>query len=132
MRMRMRCNQFGLALAGLLVVSAISLPVKSAVAADAMPKAASEISRKAPIKVYEPGTLAPGAYTVIDRLWVSGWRTVFDVPRYPDAESAVRALLHEAERMGGDGVVNMHCMQSAGVVSRWGGHYCYGSVIKLK
>jgi hypothetical protein len=126
--MRMEFKRLSMALAAALVgVCAVSLPVNAAETAPA-----PSVARKAPIKVYEPGALAPGAYTVIDRLWASNWRSVFDVPRYPDAESAIRAFLNEAERLGGDGVVNMHCMQSAGVVSRWGGHYCYGSVIKLK
>jgi hypothetical protein len=117
----MQWKRFNLPLVAAVVTFTVSVSVS---AADAV--------SKTPIKVYEPGALAPSAYTVIDRLWVSKWRTAFDVPRYPDAESAIRAFLNDAERMGGDGVVNMHCMQSAGVVARWGGHYCYGSVIKLK
>jgi hypothetical protein len=84
------------------------------------------------VKAYEPGALAPADYAVIDRLWVSRRQSAFDVHRYRDVESAQQALLAEAARLGGDGVVNMHCMQSAGVVERWGGYYCYGNVIKLK
>ena len=130
--MRMNCKPVNLLLVVAVAAGSLSLPAYAAdVLPDAVPKKAPATAR-APIKVYEPGALAPSAYTVIDRVWVSSWRSVFDVPRYPDAESAIRAFLNDAERMGGDGVVNMHCLQSAGVVARRGGHYCYGSVIKLK
>ena len=124
----MQWKRFKLPLVAAVTVCTLSLSVN---AADTTP-AAPVAPRGTPIKVYEPGALVPGAYTVVDRPWVSRWRTAFDVPRYPDAESAIRAFLNDAERMGGDGVVNMHCLQSDGMVARWGGHYCYGSVIKLK
>jgi len=97
-----------------------------ALAADAPPKA--------PIMDYEPGTIAPGEYTVIDRLWVARWRSAFDVPAYDNEDSARRALLDAAADRGGDGVVNLYCLASAGIGAgvTLGGHYCYGNVIKLK
>jgi hypothetical protein len=125
----MKVKRFGLVVLAAISICGVSL---SGYVADVRAQGAPERSSNTPIKVYEPGAIAPGSYTVIDRLWVSRWRTVFDVPRYADAESAVRAFLNEAERAGGDGVVNMNCLQSSGTVERWGGHYCYGSVIKLK
>jgi len=93
----------------------------------------------APVKVYAPGAISPARYTVIDRLWVARWRTAFDVPSQADAVSARRALLDEAVRAGGDGVVNLHCLSDStmgdmgGVTgSEAAAHYCYGTVIKLK
>jgi hypothetical protein len=81
-----------------------------------------------PVKIYQVGTIAPSSYTVIDRLWVGRWRTAFDVPSHADAAAATRELLEEAARIGGEGVVNLHCLARADGAS----HYCYGNVIKLK
>lgn len=109
-----------------------------ALAADASVEPPAEVlgnvATKAQVKDYEAGTIAPGAYTVIDRISVARWRSAFDVPAYADQASARRALLNEAARIGGDGVVNLHCIESAGPGAgvALGGHYCYGNVIKLK
>jgi hypothetical protein len=82
----------------------------------------------APARLYAVGTLAPSRYTVIDRLWVARWRTAFDVPTQPDAAGAANELLAEATRVGGDGVVNLHCLAREPGAA----YYCYGNVIKLK
>jgi hypothetical protein len=95
----------------------------------------------AEIKDYAVGELSPGEYTVVDRLWVARRGSAIEAPRHADQASAKRALLDEAARIGGDGVVNLHCMESVVVSARLatieskvfgGSHYCYGSVIKLK
>jgi nitrogenase subunit NifH len=56
------------------------------------------------------------------------------VPAHADKETARRALLDEAARIGGEGVVNLHCIESTGPGAgvTLGGHYCYGNVIKLR
>jgi hypothetical protein len=71
---------------------------------------------------------------VIDRLWVASWRSAFDVPAYDNEATARRALLDAAADRGGDGVVNLHCLEATGPGAgvTFGGHYCYGNVIKLK
>ena len=71
---------------------------------------------------------------MIDRIPVGRWRSAFYVLAYAKQESARRALLDEAARIGGDGVVNLYCVESFGVgaVVTLGGHYCYGNVITLK
>ena len=114
-----------------VVLTVICAAMVPAMAADATPDT-SPASTTTTIIVYPPGTIAPGDYTVIDRAWVSRKRTAFDMPRHRDVEAAQNALLQEAARLGGDGVVNMHCMHSTGVIAAWGGYYCYGNVIKLK
>ena len=95
---------------------------------------AADAPGRPPVREYEPGTIAPGEYTVIDRLSIAHWRSAFTIPAYANQESARRALLEEAARRGGDGVVNLHCIASAGFGAgvALGGHYCYGNVIKLK
>jgi hypothetical protein len=129
----MKRRGYGKAAAVLGVMCAIGAISSLSLAADAPPGAAkAPVTEARVVKVYEPGTLAPTDYAVIDHLWVSRWRTAFDVPRHRDQASAQQALLNEAARMGGDGVVNMHCLQSAVVLVRWGQHYCYGNVIRLK
>jgi len=81
-----------------------------------------------PAKLYAVGTIAPSAYTVIDRLWAARWRTAFGVPSQADANAAAQELLDEAARVGGDGVVNLHCLARGND----SGYFCYGNVIKLK
>ena len=109
-----------------------------ALAADArvVPPAevSGNVSTKASVREFEAGTIAPGAYTVIDRIPVAHWRSAFNAPAYANQESARRALLDDAARRGGDGVVNLHCIESTGPGAgvALGGHYCYGNVIKLK
>ena len=95
---------------------------------------AADAPAKAPVTDYQAGTIAPSEYSVIDRIPVAHWRSAFYVPAYANQASARRALLDEAARRGGDGVVNLHCIESAGFGAgvALGGHYCYGNVIKLK
>jgi hypothetical protein len=121
---------YGMPAAVLSVICALCAVASPVLAADT-PQGNAKLEARV-VKAYEPGALAPADYTVIDRLWVSRRQTAFDVRRHGDLESAQQALLAEAARVGGDGVVNMHCVQSAGVIERRSGHYCYGNVIKLK
>ena len=113
----------------------------SAVAAFLMLGCLLRAVQAADVKDYAVGELSPGEYTVMDRLWVARRGSAIEVPRHADQASAKRALLDEAARIGGDGVVNLHCGESAVVSARLatieskvfgGSHYCYGSVIKLK
>jgi hypothetical protein len=94
---------------------------------------ARESGRAAAVE-FEPGTIAPSEYVVIERLPVGRWSSAVYVPTYANAESARSALLETAGRIGGDGVVNLYCLAStapgAGLI--FGGHYCYGNVVKLK
>jgi hypothetical protein len=100
------------------------------VAAALAPAAANASEPGAPIRVFDAGELALSGYTVVKRLWTQSLRASFWVPEYSDAAAAIAALTAEAQDLGADGVVNLHCVNDSG---GWGGGYtCYGLAIKLK
>lgn len=82
---------------------------------------------------YPAGALAPAQYRVIARVPASHWLTAITPRTFADQSTARAALLNEAARRGGDGVVNVTCLRAGGVGSGalLPGHYCFGSVIKL-
>ena len=88
----------------------------------------------ASVKVYAAGALASTGYAVIRRVSATHWLTAITVRTYGTEEAARQALLDTAEREGGDGVMNLQCLRSAGPGSGalLRGYYCYGNIIKLK
>jgi len=77
------------------------------------------------VKVYDAGELPPNRYTVIKRLWTQDWQSMFWLPTYTDAGSAVSVVTKEAAALGADGVVNLNCVKD-------GRYYCYALAIKLR
>ena len=88
----------------------------------------------ASVKVYAAGALASTGYAVIRRVSATHWLTAITVRTYGTEEVARQALLDTAAREGGDGVMNLQCLRSAGPGSGalLRGYYCYGNIIKLK
>lgn len=86
----------------------------------------------APITEYAAGALAPADYRVISHIPASQWLTALTPRTFADQPAARAALLNEAARRGGDGVINVHCLRAGGVGAGTllPGHYCQGSVIK--
>ena len=100
------------------------------VAAILAPAAANANAPGAPIRVFDAGELTLSSYTVVKRLWTQSLRASFWVPEYSDAAAAIAGLTAEAQDLGADGVVNLHCVNDSG---GWGGGYtCYGLAIKLR
>ncbi len=88
----------------------------------------------APAKAYEAGAIAPNSYRVIRRVEATNWLSAITVRTYGSEDAAKQALLATATHEGGDGVMHIQCLRSAGPGSGallWG-HYCYGNIIKLK
>src|SRR5688572_4810699 len=56
------------------------------------------------IRVYEPGSIAPDAYTVVKRLWTGTWRSGFVLPTFADAAAAIAAMKQEAVLAGADAI----------------------------
>jgi hypothetical protein len=107
------------------------IPVKALALAALLHLGAANAQEQKSVVEYAAGTLAPTDYKVIAHLQADSWLTVFAVPSHKDANAAREALLKEAARRGGDGVINVRCLSGGvaeGVFLR--GHYCYGSVIR--
>jgi hypothetical protein len=100
----------------------------AALAAGAIPALAGEADP--PVRIFDTGELTLDRYTVIERLWTGTWRAAFWIPAHRDASSAIDALTAQAADLGADGVINLHCVNDAGGISR--GYYCYGLAIRLK
>lgn len=87
-----------------------------------------------PAKVYDAGALAPAGYAILRRVSAASWLSAITVRTYGTEQAARQALLDTAAREGGDGVMHMQCLRSAGpgggALLR--GYYCYGNIIKLK
>lgn len=96
----------------------------------ALAAATASAAEPAPVRVFDAGELTLERYTVVKRLWTGSLRASFWVPEHADAAAAVSAVTDEAQRLGADGIINLHCLNDAG---GWGGGYfCYGLAIKLK
>lgn len=114
----MKVTFLGIAL-GLLIAS--QTPVRAA-----QPLATDHI------KVYEPGTIVPDAYTVVKRPWTGTWRSAFYLPAFPDAAAAIAAMKQEAARIGADGVTNVMCLPDATLHRSTTAVYCHGQLIRMK
>ena len=86
---------------------------------------------KTAVAIYDSTQIALDSYTVIKRLGVQDWRSAFSIRAYNDAAAATAALLSEAERLGADGLVNLHCL-GHGDRPNGVGYYCYANAIKVK
>ena len=85
----------------------------------------------APLKVYIAGEIAPDRYSVVRRLWVDGWRSALEIPRYPHSGAAIGAIVNAAARAGADGVVNLYCLNERGETRGEDAFLCYALAIKL-
>jgi uncharacterized protein YbjQ (UPF0145 family) len=86
----------------------------------------------APLIVYAAGEITPDRYTVVRRLWVDGWRSAFEIPRYSQSGAAIGAIVSAAARSGADGVVNLHCVNDRRGTAGQDAFLCYALAIKRK
>ena len=84
----------------------------------------------APVRIFDAGELTLERYTIVKRLWTGSLRASFWVPEHTDAAAAISAMTDEAQSLGADGIINLHCLNDA---SGWGaGYFCYGLAVKRK
>ena len=93
---------------------------------------AQSTAKAATIRVYDATELAMARYTVIKRLWVESWQSIFDIPTHDTAAAATQALADAATALGADGVVNLSCIPSSSSLLSRAGYRCYGNAIRLK
>jgi hypothetical protein len=98
--------------------------------AAAAPAVAGPASALLPI--YDSTQLALDSYVVIERIGVQGWRSAFNIPGYADEASARHAVLAQAQRVGADGVINLHCLGQTDRLYKPAGYYCYANAIRLR
>jgi uncharacterized protein YbjQ (UPF0145 family) len=84
------------------------------------------------VPVYDPTEVAHSGYTVLKRLWVEDWKSVFRIAGHRDQAAARRALLNEAAALGADAVVNLYCLDRTDGMFNPAGYFCYGNAIKIK
>lgn len=84
------------------------------------------------VPIYDATQIALDRYVVVRRLGVEGWQSAFRIRGHADLESAQRALLAEAARVGAEGVVNLICFDQTDRIFRPAGFFCYGNAIKLR
>jgi hypothetical protein len=90
-------------------------------------------AESAPLRVFGPGELSAGGYTVVERLWVGSWRAAFWLPGHADSGAAIAALEAEARRLGAEALANVYCLADRGARFDAGGpYYCYGLAIRLR
>ena len=84
-------------------------------------------------RIFLPGELTLGRYTVVQRLWVEPWRSAVSIPTHEDRGAAITELLAEAGNLGADGIVNLICLDDRGTSpSSKNSFFCYGNAVKLK
>jgi hypothetical protein len=86
----------------------------------------------AAVTVYDATQVSYSRYTILERLWVDSWITAVNMPDASTREAAVQGLVHKAERISADGLVNVHCLRQRGWTGGAGNYFCYGDAIKLK
>src|SRR5258705_4805900 len=91
-------------------LGALQTAVVIALAAVAGTGGAQEPLRQAPLPAFDATQLTPDRYTVIKRLWVDSWRTVFDVPTHAESSAALAQLSDDAAELRGRAVTNVLCL----------------------
>jgi len=81
------------------------------------------------IKLYESVTSVPSGYTVLKRVWVGRWSSVFGVPSYATVEEGAAAFRQIAADLGGNGVINFGCYRKS--EKQDASFACNGTVVKL-
>lgn len=81
------------------------------------------------VQVYNTTQLVPSQYTVVQRLWIDEWRSNVTYPTFRSVEDGIEAMREKAAAAGGDGLLNVMCMDATGY-SR-GRLLCYGDAIKF-
>ena len=94
--------------------------------------AAAQSSRADAVPIYDSTQIALDRYSVIRRLGIEGWESAFRIRGHGGLESAQRALVTEAARLGADGVINLTCFDKTDRIFNPAGYYCYGNAIKIK
>ena len=86
------------------------------------------------VRELDAGAVSSTGYTLLRRVHAVSWMTALFLIPSSTEEGARKALLDAAAREGGDAVMNMQCLRSAGPGSGawWRGYYCYGNIVKLK
>lgn len=92
-------------------------------------------SQPAPVSavpVYDSTQIALDRYSVVKRIGIDDWRSAFRIDGHGDLESARRAVVNEAGRVGADGVINLTCFDQTDRIFNPAGYFCYGNAIRLK
>jgi uncharacterized protein YbjQ (UPF0145 family) len=86
-------------------------------------------SAHAVVTVYDATQISYDRYRIVKRLWADSWRTAIGVPHEATREAALQSLVHAAEGLGADGLVDVYCVGGTPSLSSY---YCYGNAIKVK
>jgi uncharacterized protein YbjQ (UPF0145 family) len=81
------------------------------------------------VQVYNTTQLVPSQYTVVQRLWIDGWRSNLTYPTYRSVENGIEAMREKAADAGANGLLNVMCMDATGYSK--GRLLCYGDAIKF-
>jgi uncharacterized protein YbjQ (UPF0145 family) len=81
------------------------------------------------VQVYNTTQLVPSQYTVVERLWIDGWRSNLTYPTYRSVEDGIEAMREKAANAGANGLLNVMCMDATGYSNRR--LLCYGDAIKF-
>jgi hypothetical protein len=84
------------------------------------------------VTVYDATQLAHDRYVVVERIGIDTWNSAFGIGGYRDEPSARNAVLARAERLGADGIINLHCLGQTDRLFNAAGYYCYGNAIRVK
>lgn len=110
---------------------AIRAALGVALAAVALSGGAQEPLGQAPLPTFDATQLSPDRYTVVKRLWVDSWRTVFDVPTHAESSAALAQLSDAAVKAGADAITNVVCLNDDRAWFR-GSYFCYALAVKLR
>lgn len=81
------------------------------------------------VQVYNTTQLVPSQYTVVQRLWIDGWRSNLTYPTYRSVENGIEAMREKAADAGANGLLNVMCMDATGYSK--GRLLCYGDAIRF-
>ena len=84
------------------------------------------------VPIYDSTQIALDRYTVVRRLGITGWESAFRIRGHGDVETAQRAVLAEAARVGAHGVINLICFDKTDRIFNPAGYFCYGNAIRIR
>lgn len=122
-------------LPGLPSPAAAALAVLATLAGCASAPSADVQQQAANVAVYKMSQLAGKPYDLVGNVWADSWRSSIASPTFATEDQAIAALRTEAARLGGNGLVNVVCLDQGR--SGWPTRtepavLCYANAIRLR
>lgn len=91
------------------------------------PKAPAGAAEK--VNLYNTTQLTPNRYQMVQHIYTDNWHSNIQIPTFANVDEGVAALKEKAAAAGGNGLLNVMCLDARGYHD--GRLLCYGDAIKV-